>query len=267
MSEDPAPPPEEASDSPLPELDNLDHWTLPEDFALDEAFIRAGVREPPARTRIAIARHDAELARQERARTRPAAAPRLGRASDVRWPDEATVELPPDRKHTRWRRVVAVVVAFSLLSATVLGRLLPGSATPASGYNSGARLTNASTSTIRGITTDAAAGTCYSIGAMSSTEIDLQSMPCEQPHQYELVSHSTATDFPSYPDDSYWATYISPTCYASISDYVGKDRDQWPIGLHAGFFRPSVSSWNDGDRAVDCVTSTMPNSVGSARGA
>ncbi len=267
MSDDPAPPPEEASDAPLPELDNLDHWTLPEGFALDEAFVRAGVHEPPARTRIAIARHDAELARQQQARTRPAVTPRIGRASDVVWPEEASVELPPDRKHSHWRRVVAVVVAFSLLSATVLGRLLPGSVTPDSGYSAGARLTNASTSTISGIAADASSGTCYSIGSMSSVEIDLQSMPCNQPHQYELVSHATATDFPSYPDDSYWATYISPTCYASITSYVGKERDQWPIGMHAGFFRPSVNSWAEGNRDVDCVTSTMPNSVGSARGA
>jgi hypothetical protein len=81
---------------------------------------------------------------------------------------------------------------------------------------------------------------------------DTDVVACDQPHLIEITGRTVASDAPAYPPESEWDRLIqSGDCAAQAKAYLGGVVD--PYGrFGVGAIRPSLESWNAGDREMWC---------------
>ncbi|SDJ34157.1 Septum formation [Frankineae bacterium MT45] len=239
-------------------------------LTLDEAFIRSGRHEPPARTREAISRYG-----QGQTEWRTATSP-SHKSTQEPW--RATGRGSSHRRS----KSIALSIGLTILASVLLyaitsghrsqsargGALLMGSAgapshAPIAPAQSAASRTSPPTqgTQIDGISPTTAVGTCFTVSGPHSEH--MQQTPCSKPHTQELVAFEEAMGGDTYPDDSYWNGPVASTCFHDQLDYTGLARSAWPRGLQSSELVPQPVGWANGDRTVYCMAESAPAQVGS----
>lgn len=100
-------------------------------------------------------------------------------------------------------------------------------------------------------------GTCLLTNQQGQT---VGSVDCSTPHQVEVTGTVNIADKTTTrpTSDAQWNSLVGAQCYAMAKAYIGKPL---PSNLTSGLFQITQSSWDTGDRNVDC---TIANSNGSA---
>jgi hypothetical protein len=92
-------------------------------------------------------------------------------------------------------------------------------------------------------------------------------VPCEDPHDHEVVAMAALPELsdPASRDEASLAADAEALCDARFAEYVGLDIDRSELAYR--YWWPSVASWTDGDRTVECWLSSSDGSplVGSLR--
>lgn len=226
-----------------------DPW---EGVVFDEAFIKGGRHEPPARTRESIARYGGER---------------------TSWRQGAPVE-PVRTKRPRRRPgwgvqiffavagviSIGVLVARGMVSAPEIPASAPPPAAPAIDSAESAPTDDAlspqpaSTSQVSGMTEFDAVGTCYLDPLTGGGDVQLRTVDCTAQHNLELVSHRTAAiEGDSYPDDRYWHDVVGAACMDDMKAILGATLR---ADISAYWVYPRPDSWAFGDRHVFCMIQT-----------
>lgn len=92
--------------------------------------------------------------------------------------------------------------------------------------------------------------------------IDIQPMPCDQPHQSEALAVLRLTGGPGapWPGSEVVMAEITPSCDQVFQAAIGRDPipdDPWTIS----FLLPSPESWASGDRQAVCNLSAADGSL------
>ena len=101
--------------------------------------------------------------------------------------------------------------------------------------------------------------------AVSSNPDSSVSVPCSQPHRYEVFEEAEwvlSDNYPSFVDRNAGTA----VCDQAFSDFVGAS--YWSSSYDMSEVFPTETSWETGNRRVLCVihATDMSNLVGSARG-
>jgi hypothetical protein len=100
-------------------------------------------------------------------------------------------------------------------------------------------------------------GQCFNLARYSGgtpiSPADVQVLPCETPHQYEIYE---ASNYPAgrgdpYPGDEVIDSHTDDRCIAAFEPYVGKPYQQSVFDYET--VRPTRASWSDGDRQIACA--------------
>jgi hypothetical protein len=93
-------------------------------------------------------------------------------------------------------------------------------------------------------------GDCFNSGEDEELISDVDGVPCEDPHHYEVFALVTY-DAPAFPSDSEMDTVFREHCGPPFASYVGVAYDN--SELYASMITPSEETWADGDRSFVCV--------------
>ncbi|MFE7326165.1 septum formation family protein [Streptomyces sp. NPDC057565] len=99
-----------------------------------------------------------------------------------------------------------------------------------------------------------AAGDCYNPnnGAAKSEEFSVEVVPCEEPHQGQVVGDFKIDGQSAYPGEDKTAQIADERCPATAQKFTP---DAWalPKGVDVYYYSPTKESWAAGDRAVSCT--------------
>jgi hypothetical protein len=96
--------------------------------------------------------------------------------------------------------------------------------------------------------------------------VDVEGVPCSEPHQHEVFAVAAWTDGELRPDDRDFGVFADTRCLAAFRDYTGVDYLESPLVLT--YLLPSIRSWNEvGDREVVCVARSPEELERSVAGA
>jgi hypothetical protein len=99
--------------------------------------------------------------------------------------------------------------------------------------------------------TDLRVGDCFDLKDPAAEVIeDVKAVPCAQEHEYEMF-HIGSMPSGSYPSDTAFSSFVEDECLPAFETYVGLVYEN--SVLEVSFVTPTTDSWNDGDRAVQCV--------------
>jgi hypothetical protein len=97
---------------------------------------------------------------------------------------------------------------------------------------------------------DLAVGTCFDVP--TTTEVStVEKHPCTEAHDAEVIFTGEYTGGDTYPLAISLTDYLSTTCAQAFESYVGESYDT-NTTLDMSYFKPSVDSWNQGDRTFTC---------------
>lgn len=126
-----------------------------------------------------------------------------------------------------------------------------GAVTAASRDDSGAIVEAGSLSIL-----DVRVGDCFDLNdGLDVEEVgEIQAIPCDEPHAFEAYF---TTDLPAgdFPSRSVLDAEIDAACLPSFESYVGRDYET--SELYVTTFEPTPEGWNEGDRGILCVISTL----------
>jgi hypothetical protein len=114
-------------------------------------------------------------------------------------------------------------------------------------------------------------GQCFDKPAVATQEVsDIQRQPCNEPHDAEVIAvliHPAASG-ESFPVVSGFDDYIADNCVPVFETYTGRSWET-DTELNMGYFQPSLTGWNGGDRGFTCFVSRadgqkLTNTVRSA---
>jgi putative regulator of septum formation len=91
-----------------------------------------------------------------------------------------------------------------------------------------------------------------------NTALSVTVHPCDEPHDFEVfavVSHPDGTDEP-YPEEGSLDAWSAQACYEQFVPYVGVAFEDSPT-LTLSYFYPLATSWEDGNRLVQCALHTV----------
>lgn len=89
-------------------------------------------------------------------------------------------------------------------------------------------------------------------------------VPCDEPHEDEVFK-LVETDLEEHPGSETMFEHAHDMCEPHFEGYVGRDYADSDLFIWA--YTPSESSWEDGDREIICILSTMDEPlVGSMKG-
>ncbi|MFV5993587.1 septum formation family protein [Streptomyces sp. NPDC056231] len=99
-----------------------------------------------------------------------------------------------------------------------------------------------------------AAGDCYNPnnGAPKSEEFSVEVVPCQEPHQGQVVGDFKIDGQSAYPGEDKTAQIADGRCPAKAQKFTP---DAWalPKGVDVYYYSPTKESWAAGDRAVSCT--------------
>ena len=97
---------------------------------------------------------------------------------------------------------------------------------------------------------DLAVGTCFDVP--TTTEVStVEKHECTEAHDAEVIYTGEYTGGDTYPLAISVTDYLSTTCAPAFETYVGESYDT-NTTLDMGYFKPSLDSWNQGDRTFTC---------------
>jgi Septum formation len=97
---------------------------------------------------------------------------------------------------------------------------------------------------------DLRAGDCFNSGA--DVEItDVDGVPCNQAHEYEVFAVGTWEGDGTFPPDSQLEAIFFEVCEPSFASYVGEPYAT--SAIYGDMITPSEESWSAGDREVICL--------------
>lgn len=104
--------------------------------------------------------------------------------------------------------------------------------------------------------TDVRVGDCFDLNDAPDVEEvgEIKAIPCDEPHTFEAFFAIDLEAGP-YPSRSALDAEIDDGCLPSFETYVG--RDYQTSELYVTTFEPTPEGWDDGDRGVLCVISTI----------
>jgi hypothetical protein len=101
-----------------------------------------------------------------------------------------------------------------------------------------------------GAAADLAVGDCFNEPAATDEVSEVQRRPCAEAHDAEVFAVLT-WDRETFPIDLTLNSFIDEQCLPIFGAYTGtgfQDQDE----LTVGWFYPSRTSWNNGDREITC---------------
>lgn len=113
---------------------------------------------------------------------------------------------------------------------------------------------------------DLSVGDCFTEIENSSSVETVPLIDCNAPHQYEVYAEGDI-DASTFPSDDEMKQYGEDICLAPFEDFVGVD--YYSSGAYdITFLNPTSGSWDNGDRTVTCLITSIDGSdlVGSAKG-
>jgi len=116
-----------------------------------------------------------------------------------------------------------------------------------------------------GSAADLAVGDCFNEPAATDDITEVQRRPCAEAHDAEVFAVLT-WDRDTYPIDLSLDSFIDEQCLPIFESFTGTAFDS-QTDLTVGWFYPSRSSWDDGDREITCylVRPDGEDLVGSRR--
>jgi hypothetical protein len=109
-------------------------------------------------------------------------------------------------------------------------------------------------------------GDCLDLAAAASTTGEVESLPtvpCTDPHDGEVYAETDLTG-DTYPADL--ETQAQEFCYAAFAPFVGLSYEESTIDFTT--LSPTSTSWDQGDRGVQCILQTTDGQVtGTLEGA
>jgi hypothetical protein len=98
---------------------------------------------------------------------------------------------------------------------------------------------------------DLRVGDCFDLKEPDAEEIfDVTAHPCTEAHEYEVFYVGSLADG-QYPTDDVTTTFVVDNCGPAFDAYVGKAYADSQLDF--SYLSPSVESWRDGDRSVQCA--------------
>ncbi|MEU3196584.1 MULTISPECIES: septum formation family protein [unclassified Streptomyces] len=111
-------------------------------------------------------------------------------------------------------------------------------------------------------------GDCYNPnGKAEGTAIAVEVVPCDEPHEGQVVGEFTLDEAKKYPGEDGVSAVADERCPVEAQKYAP---DTWalPKGVSLFHYTPTAESWATGDRAVSCTytaeTGTLSASLGTA---
>ncbi|MCX4536046.1 septum formation family protein [Streptomyces sp. NBC_00841] len=99
-----------------------------------------------------------------------------------------------------------------------------------------------------------ATGDCYNPnnGAPKSEEFSVEVVPCEEPHEGQVIGEFKIDGQSAYPGADRTAQIADERCPAEAQKFTP---DTWalPKGVDVYYYSPTKESWATGDRAVSCT--------------
>ncbi|WP_327247194.1 septum formation family protein [Streptomyces sp. NBC_01320] len=99
-----------------------------------------------------------------------------------------------------------------------------------------------------------ATGDCYNSnsGAPESEEFSVEVVPCEEPHEGQVIGEFKIDGQSAYPGADRTAQIADERCPAEAQKFTP---DTWalPKGVDVYYYSPTKESWATGDRAVSCT--------------
>ena len=99
-------------------------------------------------------------------------------------------------------------------------------------------------------------GDCFNNSDDSELISQVDGIPCEDPHVYEVFALVTY-DAPAFPTDQEMDTVFQKQCAPPFASYVGvpyADSELWGTMI-----TPSEETWADGDRSFVCILHSAPD--------
>lgn len=101
----------------------------------------------------------------------------------------------------------------------------------------------------------------------TATEVtDVPTVPCTDPHDYEVFQNITMADADEYPGEDATVQQADDECSAAFEGFVGVSYEESQYDF--SYYYPTQQSWDGGDRVINCLI-IDPNgqSTGSLSGA
>ncbi|MFE8005076.1 septum formation family protein [Streptomyces sp. NPDC057418] len=99
-----------------------------------------------------------------------------------------------------------------------------------------------------------APGDCYNPNskATETEEFAIEVVPCEEPHEGQVVGEFTIDDEKTFPGDDAVAVIADKRCPVEAQKFAP---DTWalPQGADVFYYHPTKESWATGDRSVSCA--------------
>ena len=102
---------------------------------------------------------------------------------------------------------------------------------------------------------DLAVGTCFDVPGRDSDISTVTRHDCTAEHDAE-VFHVADYTGSTYPISLSLERFIDESCLPAFATYVGEDYNT-NEDLTIGYFYPSRSGWDDGDRTVSCYAARL----------
>jgi hypothetical protein len=93
---------------------------------------------------------------------------------------------------------------------------------------------------------------------------DVPTVPCSDPHTWEVMKNLTMTD-DEFPGDAVVADYADENCLAEFEDFIGVAYDDSAHDFN--YFVPTSEGWAMGDRTINCLVGGTEQTTGSLRDA
>lgn len=152
----------------------------------------------------------------------------------------------------------ALALALGLTGCSAISSLLGGSGAAAPDRDDEGAVATSATADVF----EMAVGDC--LNEPTGTEVyEVEFVPCDQPHDYEVFAEQTLPDG-DYPTDV--DTQAETFCVAEFETFIGVPYEESTISVT--WFTPTAESWESGDQLVSCiVTDPAGQSTGSLAGA
>lgn len=154
----------------------------------------------------------------------------------------------PARRRARALAIVPVIAAALALSGcSAIGSLVDGIAPKP------AETRDESGTIVEGGQTDVfaiAVGDCLDDQSGDVVQ-EVPTVPCSEPHAYEVYAEIVVTDADEYPGTEAIETEADAGCYDAFGPFVGFAYEDSELDFN--YYYPTAESWAEGDRIVSCL--------------
>lgn len=165
-----------------------------------------------------------------------------GELAPMSW-DGSAAPAAPAGSVPLWRRIPLglVVVAVLVIGGGIVGFLSNANRSSSGEITRGGDL----------VASDLRVGDCFDLKDASTDQIgEVNAVPCEVAHEYEMYFVGTMADG-AFPSDDAFEAFFEANCIDSFEAYVGKSYQASELDIF--WLVPVEDGWNAGDRSVQCA--------------